>query len=79
MENVERLNNIFKEVFGDVSDRLGVDFTKDNVDGWDSVHQLNIVGLLEDTFDLMLDPEDIVACTSYEAAKSILRKYEVEV
>ena len=77
-ENVKKLNDIFVEVFGEVADRLGDDFSKDNVDGWDSVHQLNIVGLMEDYFDVMLDPEDIVACTSYNAAMDILRKYDVE-
>lgn len=78
MNNTERLNAIFTEVFGDVEDCLGKDFTKDTVDGWDSVHQLNIVNLMEDEFDLMLDPEDIVACTSYQAAREILHKYDVE-
>ena len=78
-ENIKKLNDIFVEVFGDVADRLGNSFTKDNVDEWDSVHQLNIVGLMEDNFDLMFDPEDIVACTSYNASKEILRKYDVEI
>ena len=72
-ENIKKLNDIFVEVFGEVSDRLGDDFSKENVDEWDSVH------LIEDNFDLMLDPEDIVACTSYNASKDILRKYDVEI
>lgn len=79
MNNQEKLNNIFVEVFGDVEARLGSDFTKDNVDEWDSVHQLNIISQMEDEFDLMLDPEDIVACVSYDAAIAILRKYDVEI
>ena len=78
-ENIKKLNDIFVEVFGEVSGRLGDDFSKENVDEWDSVHQLNIVSLIEDNFDLMLDPEDIVACTSYNASKDILRKYDVEI
>jgi len=79
MTNIETLQNIFIDVFGDVSSKLGDDFTKDNVDGWDSVHQLNIIALIEDNFDLMLDPEDIIACTSYNSAKEILSKYNVEI
>jgi acyl carrier protein len=79
MTNIETLQNIFVDVFGDVSSKLGDDFTKDNVDGWDSVHQLNIIALIEDNFDLMLDPEDIIACTSYNSAKEILSKYNVEI
>ena len=79
MTNIETLQNIFVDVFGDVSSKLGDDFTKDNVDGWDSVHQLNIIALIEDNFDLMVDPEDIIACTSYNSAKEILSKYNVEI
>jgi hypothetical protein len=33
---------------------------------------------LEETFDLMLDPEDIMACTSYNAGKEILAKNGIE-
>ena len=53
-------------------------FDKDSVDGWDSVRQLSLTSSLEDTFDIMLDPEDIISCNSYEAAKSMLSKYEIE-
>ena len=64
MTNIDKLNKIFCEVF--------------NVDGWDSVRQLSLTSSLEDTFDIMLDPEDIISCNSYEAAKSMLSKYEIE-
>ena len=49
------------------------------MEAWDSVHQLNLVTLAEETFDVMLDPEDILAFTSYEAGKEILRRQEVEI
>lgn len=53
-------------------------FSKDTVSSWDSVHQLNIVAILEEAFDLMFDPEDIMGLTSYKAGKEILIKYEVK-
>ena len=74
MTNLEKYNAIFTEVFGVNTDLLNDDFTKENVSEWDSVHQLNIITLLEETFDLFLDPEDIMACTSYTAGKEILAK-----
>ena len=55
------------------------DFSKDNVKEWDSVHQLNIVALLEEAFDIMFEPEDIMGFTSYKAGKEILGKYGVEI
>ena len=78
MTNLEQYNAIFTEVFGATTDQLGDDFSKETVSEWDSVHQLNIISLLEETFDLMLDPEDIMACTSYNAGKEILAKNGIE-
>ena len=60
------------------SDVLNDSFSKDTVSSWDSVHQLNIVAILEEAFDLMFDPEDIMGLTSYKAGKEILIKYEVK-
>ena len=79
MSNVEKLNNILLEIFpsltvADLNDNLD----KNNVDGWDSVHQLSIVSSLEDTFDIMLDVEDISKVDSYAHIKEILIKNDVE-
>lgn len=78
MSNIEKYNNAFVEVFGVEESLLGANFNKDSVDGWDSVHQLNIIALLEESFDIMFDPEDIMELTSYEKGKELLAKYEVE-
>ena len=78
MNNLEKYNNAFIEVFGVEESALNSNFNKDSVDGWDSVHQLNIIALLEESFDIMLDPEDIMELTSYEKGKALMVKYEVE-
>lgn len=78
MTNLEKYDAIFTEVFGATADQLGDNYSKETVNEWDSVHQLNIISLLEEAFDLMLDPEDIMACTSYNAGKEILAKNGVE-
>ena len=46
---------------------------------WDSVHQLNIIASLEDAFDIMFDPEDIMEFTSFKVGKEILRKYGIKI
>ena len=74
MTNIEKLNEIFCEVFNVESTALSDNFDKDSVDGWDSVHQLSLV----DSFDIMLDPEDIIGCTSYSGAKNILKMYDIQ-
>lgn len=78
MNNLEKLNNIFCEVFSVAKTLLGSNFEKDNVENWDSVHQLFLSNALEDEFDIMFDSEDILELTSYENVKKLLRKYEIE-
>lgn len=77
MTNLEKLNNIFCEVFSVDVSALNADFNKDNVDSWDSIHQLSLTSGVEDEFDIMLDGEDILGFTSYEKAKDILKKYGI--
>ena len=78
MENIEKYNNAFVEVFGAKIEDLTDNYSKETVDEWDSVHQLSLVAQFEDAFDIMLDPEDIMDMTSYTKGKEILKKYEVE-
>lgn len=78
MTNREKYNQAFVEVFGIEESALNRDFAKENVDSWDSVHQLNIIAILEESFDIMFDPEDIMELTSYEKGVDLMAKYEVE-
>ena len=78
MTNLDKLNGIFCEVFSVDASTLGAGFDNKSVEGWDSVRQLNLTSNIEDTFDIMLDPEDILECTSYDNARAILAKYEIE-
>lgn len=78
MKNIEKLNNIFCDVFSVEASILNNEFNKCTVEGWDSVHQLSLTTAVEDEFDIMLDAEDILDFTSYDNAKAILAKYEIE-
>ena len=78
MENLEKYNNAFVEVFGAKAEELNDNYGKDTVGEWDSVHQLSLIAEFEEAFDIMFDPEDIMEMTSYAKGKDILKKYEVE-
>ena len=45
---------------------------------WDSLRHMAIVAKIEDTFDIMLDTDDIIDMNSFGKAKEILSKYGVE-
>lgn len=77
MENLEKYNNAFVEVFGAKVEDLNDNYGKDTVEEWDSVHQLSLIAQMEDAFDIMFDPEDIMDMTSYAKGKELLAKYDV--
>lgn len=79
MENLEKYNNAFVQVFGAKAEELNDNYGKDTVGEWDSVHQLSLIAELEEAFDIMLDPEDIMEMTSYANGKTLLKKYEVNI
>lgn len=79
MTNKEKYINIFKEIFGVDSSKLNDRFNKDTVSNWDSVHQLNLVNLAEETFDIMLDPEQIMDFTSFSKGIEILKSQGIDV
>ena len=78
MENLEKYNNAFVEVFGAKVEDLNDSYGKETVAEWDSVHQLSLIAQMEEAFDIMFDPEDIMDLTSYAKGKEILSKYDVE-
>lgn len=78
MTNIEKYNTAFMEVFGVTEKVLNENFSKENVDDWDSVHQLNIISILEESFDVMFDPEEIMELISYEKGLEILSRNGID-
>ena len=44
---------------------------------WDSVAHMQVVAEIEDTFDIMLEVDDVIGLSSFEVSKGILSKYGV--
>ena len=76
---MKSIDNIFCEVFNVEASALGAGFNKETVPCWDSVRQLALASALEETYGILLDPEDIMGCTSYLGVKQIITKYGIEV
>jgi len=72
MTNLEKLNQIFCEVYSVEESALNEVFINTNIETWDSIHQLSMVTAIEEAFDLMFDAEDILEMTSYENVKKLL-------
>lgn len=79
MDNIEKLQKIFAEVFSVEENTVNDDFCNKSVDNWDSIHQLSLTTAVEDEFDIMLDAEDIIEFTSFASAKKVLKKYDIKI
>ena len=45
------------------------------VEGWDSIAHMALIGELEDQFGIMLETDDVIDMSSYDKAKDIVAKY----
>jgi acyl carrier protein len=46
---------------------------------WDSISHMELMTILEKTFSIEMDIDDIIDFSSFEAGKSILAKYGVQI
>lgn len=68
-----------KKIF---SESLGIDesIVTDNlryaeIPQWDSVAHMALVAAIEESFDIMLDTEDVIDMSDFQKAKEIIKKY----
>lgn len=77
MNNLEKYNQVFMEVFNVEASALGDDFAFKTVDSWDSIAHMVLISNIEDAFDIMLDTDDILNFTSYRDGLKTLAKYDI--
>lgn len=78
MTNLEKYNDLFKKSFKVTDDELpGLKYLGHKL--WDSMGHMQLMEEMEDTFDITMDTPDVLAFSTYEKGKDILRKYGVEI
>ena len=76
--NLEKYNEVFVNTFNvSKSDLDGLEYQ--GVDAWDSIGHMNLIGELEDAFDIEMETDDIVDFSGYKKGIEILKKYGVEI
>lgn len=78
MTNLESYRSIFRNTFEVEDDALNDGFTFQAVEAWDSLAHLTLIGELEDTFDIMLETDDILHFGGFENGIRILEKHGVD-
>ena len=77
MKNMEKYTQVFVEMFGKSADEVKNLHYQDIIE-WDSVGHMTLMSGLEDTFDIMLETDDIIDFDSFEKGIEILKKYNVD-
>jgi acyl carrier protein len=77
MNNKSVYDNVFIESFSIDKSQLTVKLEYDSIKEWDSVGHMTMVAGLEEAFEIVLEMDDIIDFSSYEAGKVILAKYNV--
>jgi acyl carrier protein len=52
--------------------------TMESVDKWDSIGQMSLVAIIEDTFGIEFGPDEVMRFTSFETGKDILKNHNIE-
>ena len=76
MKNLEKYKNAFVESF-DLDVKEVENASQETVEIWDSIGMMSLIAVIEDSFDLELQPDDIVEFTSYQKGIELLKKYNV--
>lgn len=76
MTNEEKYTNAFMQAFDiDAESARTLEFQA--IPAWDSVGHMGLVAALEEAFDIMLEPDDIVDMSSFAKGKELLAKYDI--
>lgn len=76
MTNLEKYKNAFVESF-DLDVKEVENASQETVEIWDSIGMMSLIAVIEDSFDLELQPDDIVEFTNYQKGIELLKKYNV--
>ncbi len=77
MSNKEKYIRVFKNTF-QVNEKDLATLTYQGVDSWDSIGHMNMIAEMEETFNIMIEMEDILDFSSYITGFDIIKKYGIE-
>ncbi len=77
MTNKEKYEKVFIDSFSVDENKLNEDLVYESVSEWDSVGHMGMIAELEETFDILLETDDIIDFSSYTKGIEILAKYKI--
>jgi acyl carrier protein len=77
MTNKDKYDQIFIDCFSVEKSVLNGEFVYQCVAEWDSVGHMGMIAEIEETFDIMMETDDIIDFGSYTKGIEILSKYNI--
>lgn len=71
----QKLRTIFAESLEISEERVKDELEYNTLPEWDSISHMSLIAAIEDSFDIMLDTEDVIDMSSFGKAKEIVAKY----
>ena len=78
-ENVAKFNAILASVLGISESQVTDALSSENVDTWDSLNHINVIGALEQEFGVTLPAENLGDAMSVPLLKKLLAEHGVQV
>ncbi|MFM2477255.1 acyl carrier protein [Celerinatantimonas sp. MCCC 1A17872] len=79
MSELTPLNEVFAKALAVDVSLISDSLQYQGIVQWDSVAHMQLIAALEDSYDVMLDTDDIIDMSSVAKAREILAKYGVNV
>ena len=79
MTNLEKYINAFVEGLELSPEEITENLEYQGIPNWDSVGHMALIASIEDSFDIMMDTDDIIDFSSFKKGIEILKKYDINI
>ena len=79
MNNKDKYDNVFMDSFSIDKTKIDKNLVYESISEWDSVGHMGMIAEIEESFDIMLETDDIIDFSSYEKGIEILKKYKISI
>ena len=74
----DKLKEAFAKSLDIPIDKVVDDLTFNSIPAWDSIAHMGLIAELENSFDIMIETEDVLDMSSVLIAKEIIEKYGIK-
>ena len=78
MSNLDRYKKVFMDSF-EIEEEILNDLKYQDIEQWDSLGHMSMIGALEEEFDIMFEMDDIIDFSSFSKGIETIAKYGVEI